>query len=59
MRIPMTAVNIDIVSDVMCPWCYIGKKRLEEALKDLPENLMDSLNLKYVWLDPDWDKDAQ
>jgi predicted DsbA family dithiol-disulfide isomerase len=25
---PMT---IDVVSDVMCPWCYIGKRRLEKA----------------------------
>ena len=23
---------IDIVSDVVCPWCYIGKRRLEAAL---------------------------
>ena len=23
---------IDIVSDVVCPWCYLGKKRLEAAL---------------------------
>lgn len=23
---------IDIVSDVVCPWCYIGKRRLERAL---------------------------
>lgn len=26
-------VLVDIVSDVMCPWCYIGKRRLEEALE--------------------------
>ncbi len=26
-------VHIDIVSDVMCPWCYIGKRRLEKALE--------------------------
>ncbi|MEM1364910.1 MAG: DsbA family oxidoreductase [Pseudomonadota bacterium] len=26
-------VTIDIVSDVMCPWCYIGKRRLEAALE--------------------------
>lgn len=26
-------VLIDVVSDVMCPWCYIGKRRLEEALE--------------------------
>ena len=23
---------IDVVSDVVCPWCYIGKRRLEAAL---------------------------
>jgi len=27
------SVNIDIFSDVVCPWCYIGKHRLERALK--------------------------
>lgn len=26
-------ITVDIVSDVACPWCYIGKKRLESALK--------------------------
>lgn len=31
------AVTIDVVSDVMCPWCYIGKRRLEKALSSLPE----------------------
>jgi predicted DsbA family dithiol-disulfide isomerase len=25
-------VKIDIVSDVVCPWCFIGKRHLEEAL---------------------------
>lgn len=25
-------ITIDIVSDVACPWCYVGKKRLESAL---------------------------
>ncbi len=35
----MDTLNIDIVSDVVCPWCYIGKRRLEAALAqatDLP-----------------------
>ena len=27
------ALAIDIVSDVVCPWCYIGKRRLEAALE--------------------------
>ncbi len=26
------SLSIDIVSDVVCPWCYIGKRRLEAAL---------------------------
>ncbi len=28
----MTPMTIDVVSDVMCPWCYIGKRRLDAAL---------------------------
>ena len=27
------ALNIDIISDVVCPWCYIGKRRIEAALE--------------------------
>jgi predicted DsbA family dithiol-disulfide isomerase len=30
-------VRIDVVSDVVCPWCFIGKHRLEAALKLKPE----------------------
>jgi predicted DsbA family dithiol-disulfide isomerase len=25
-------VRIDVVSDVVCPWCFIGKRRLEQAI---------------------------
>ena len=28
-------VRIDIVSDAICPWCYIGKRQLERALATL------------------------
>lgn len=28
----MTDVDIDIYADVVCPWCWIGKRRLEQAL---------------------------
>src|SRR5260370_9766898 len=30
-------LQIDIVSDVVCPWCYIGKRRIENALALTPE----------------------
>ena len=33
----MTPLTIDVVSDVVCPWCFIGKKRLEEALALRPD----------------------
>jgi len=29
---PQQPVRIDVVSDVVCPWCFIGKHRLEKAL---------------------------
>lgn len=28
---------IDVVSDVVCPWCYIGKHRIEQALELVPD----------------------
>src|SRR5260370_19057502 len=34
-----SAVPIDMVSDVVCPWCFIGKRRLEKAIalrSDIP-----------------------
>lgn len=34
---PQKKLAIDVVSDVVCPWCYIGKRRLEAALASLPD----------------------
>ena len=28
-------IKIDIVSDVVCPWCTVGYKRLEKAIAEL------------------------
>jgi predicted DsbA family dithiol-disulfide isomerase len=34
--------ELDIVSDVICPWCYVGKRRLEQALERIgPEIAID------------------
>src|SRR5215471_10826443 len=30
-------LKVDVVSDVVCPWCYIGKKRIESALALVPD----------------------
>jgi oligopeptide transport system substrate-binding protein len=37
-------------------YTYTSKHLIHHSVKGLPSNLMDSLNLKYVWLDPDWDQ---
>lgn len=31
------SVIIDVVSDVVCPWCFIGKRRLEAAVASIPD----------------------
>jgi predicted DsbA family dithiol-disulfide isomerase len=33
----MTQLAIDIVSDVVCPWCLIGVRRMEQALAAFPD----------------------
>lgn len=32
--------SIDIVSDVACPWCYVGKKKLELALQTVGDQIL-------------------
>ena len=36
-------VSIDIVSDFICPWCFIGKKRLKDALALVQEKNVSAL----------------
>lgn len=48
-----TKIKIDVVSDVVCPWCYIGKRRLENALSRLPENFEVDVNFLPFELNPD------
>ncbi|MGJ5207198.1 DsbA family oxidoreductase [Bradyrhizobium sp. HKCCYLR20261] len=42
---------IDVVSDVVCPWCYIGKRRIEEALELVPD-VPVALNYRPFFLNP-------
>ena len=41
-------LRIDVISDVVCPWCYIGKRRLEQAL-ELFRRSVDGPELEVVW----------
>jgi predicted DsbA family dithiol-disulfide isomerase len=44
-------LTIDVVSDVVCPWCFVGKKRLEAALKLRPDVDVEVLYHPF-FLDP-------
>jgi predicted DsbA family dithiol-disulfide isomerase len=44
-------LQIDIVSDVVCPWCYIGKRRIENALALAPEVPVE-INWRPFFLNP-------
>jgi predicted DsbA family dithiol-disulfide isomerase len=45
------SVHIDVVSDVVCPWCFIGKHRLEAAIALTPE-IDVSINWRPYFLNP-------
>jgi predicted DsbA family dithiol-disulfide isomerase len=34
-----TRITVDIVSDAICPWCFIGKRRFEQALAQMPSDV--------------------
>ena len=46
-----SALHIDVVSDVVCPWCFIGKRRLENALELVPDIPVD-INWRPYFLNP-------
>ena len=48
----MTRITIDVVSDTVCPWCFIGKRRLEAALATRPEVAAD-VRWRAYQLNPD------
>jgi predicted DsbA family dithiol-disulfide isomerase len=51
-------ITIDIVSDTVCPWCYVGKRRLEAALARKPEGLDVFVAWRPFQLNPDMPKEG-
>lgn len=46
-------LRIDVWTDVECPWCYIGKHRLDEAIAASPHAAAITVKLHSYQLDPD------
>ena len=54
-----TGTRIDIVSDVICPWCYIGKRQMERSLVTLGgEGLTFSIHWNPFQLNPTMAKEG-
>ena len=52
----MSDISIDVVSDVVCPWCFIGKRHLDKALTEWRAAHPDSevtVNWHPFFLNPD------
>jgi predicted DsbA family dithiol-disulfide isomerase len=45
------SVHVEVVSDVVCPWCFIGKRRLELAIQLTPDIEID-INWRPYFLNP-------
>ncbi|WP_066631383.1 DsbA family oxidoreductase [Labilibacter marinus] len=52
-------IKLDIVSDVMCPWCIVGYKRLEKAIQEL--GIKDQIDIEWqpFELNPNMPKSGQ
>ena len=51
-------LKIDIVSDVVCPWCAIGYKKLSEAMTQLEDQISFEVNWKPYELHPEIPKEG-
>ena len=51
-------MQIEIYSDVVCPWCYIGKRRLERALDQLNGAAQAHITWRPFQLNPTMPKDG-
>ena len=48
----MKALNLEVWSDIACPWCYIGKRRLEAALAEFEHRDAVNVTWRSFELDP-------
>lgn len=54
-----TSVHIDIVSDVVCPWCIIGFKRLQQAMEQVQDNFEFTVDWHPFELNPQMPPEGQ
>jgi predicted DsbA family dithiol-disulfide isomerase len=55
----MSALTIDVISDIVCPWCFIGTRRLDLALASLPQPIEATVVYRPFLLDPSTPPDGE
>lgn len=51
-------IHVDVFSDPICPWCFIGKRRLEQAISTYPHELNLQLSWRCFQLNPSMPADG-
>lgn len=51
-----THLAIEVISDAICPWCWVGKRRLESALQALSPEITATVTWRPFELNPDMPK---
>jgi predicted DsbA family dithiol-disulfide isomerase len=54
----VTPLKVEVASDVVCPWCYIGKRRLEKALTAVKGEIQAEIRWLPFQLNPDMPKEG-
>ena len=54
-----TALKIDFVSDVSCPWCVIGLRALDKALAELGDEVQAQIHFQPFELNPNMPAEGQ
>lgn len=55
-KTPQTTIQVDIVSDIVCPWCWLGVKLFEKAAKQSKQNI--TISWRPYMLDPSVPEDG-
>jgi predicted DsbA family dithiol-disulfide isomerase len=54
----VTKLRVEVASDVVCPWCYIGKRRLEKALTAVKGEIQAEIRWLPFQLNPGMPKEG-
>ena len=51
-------LEIDVFTDVVCPWCLVGSARLDKAIAELPSDIVVEVENHPFYLDPNVPKEG-